>query len=71
MGTRWKRKLGRYLHSIDSVSPCEEKGTVFINLMKTGFDIILPAKDVKANHPPWITTEFKKLIESKQQTFHS
>lgn len=41
--------------------------------MKTGLHIILRAKDVEvhANHPPWITTEFKKLIESKQQAFHS
>jgi hypothetical protein len=32
----------------------------------------MPVKDTKvhANDPPWITAEFKKLIQSRQRAFH-
>ena len=33
----------------------------------------MPVKDIKlhANDPPWITAEFKKLIENRQRAFHN
>ena len=75
--TRRKSELGRYLCSInwsliETVLSCEDKNTLFVNLVRTGLDIIMPVKDTKvhANNPPWITAEFKKLIQSRQRAFH-
>ena len=33
----------------------------------------MPVKDIKvhANDPPWITAEFKKLIENTHRAFHN
>ena len=71
-----KYELGRYLSSIDwsilnEVGTCEAKSQFFTNLITTGVDIIMPLKQVKVhvNDPPWVTSDFTKLIKTRQEAF--
>ena len=71
-----KIELGTYLCSIDwsildSIDRCEDKLQLFLNLVKTGFDTIMPLKTVKrhVNDAPWINSELKELIILRQKAF--
>ena len=71
-----KRELGRYLASINwsvihSTERCEDKLNLFIDLVKIGFNTIMPLQSTKLhiNDAPWITTEFKELIRLRQRAF--
>ena len=71
-----KIELGRYLCSIDwsildSIDRCGDKLQLFLNLVKRGFDTIMPLKTVKfhVNDSPWITSELKELIIVRQKAF--
>ena len=71
-----RHELGRYLSStdwsfLDSVTGCESKLQLFLDLVKTGLDTIMPLKPVKlhVNDAPWITPEFKNLIKLRQKAY--
>ena len=71
-----RHELGRYLSSIDwsfldSVTGCESKFQLFLDLVKTGLDTIMPLKPVKlhVNDAPWISPEFKTLIKLRQKAY--
>ena len=71
-----KCELGRYLGSVDwstldSVSDCDIKLQMFNESVKIGLDTIMPLKTYKLHHndAPWVTAEFKTLIESQQHAF--
>ena len=68
-----KQELGRYLSSIDwsfveLVNGCENKLSLFLDLVRIGVDTIMPLKLVKVhiNDPPGVNGEFKKLIKLRQ-----
>ena len=51
---------------------CEQKLDLFQDVINTGLDRFLPTKTVKLHDKdkPWITPEFKKIIETRQKAFH-
>lgn len=71
-----KLELGRYLSSIDwsvldNNTNCNDKLRLFTDLLKTGFDAIMPFKSFRlhVNDAPWVTAEFKNLIKQRQAAF--
>ena len=71
-----KYELGRYLSSIhwpflEDVESCEVKLQLLVDLITVGVDTIMPLKRIKlhVNDPPWVTSDFKELIKSRQQAF--
>ena len=56
---------------MDSIDRWEDKLQLFLNLVKTGFDTIMPLKTVKIhlNDAPWITSELKEFIIPRQNSF--
>ena len=73
-----KAELGRYLSLIDwniigTASTCEEKYNLFSAIITTGMDILMPERKVKfhKNDAPWVTKEFKELINLRQRAFFS
>lgn len=71
-----KNELGRYLSScdwsiLDSLTNCDEKVTLFTDLIRIGLDCIMPLQTFKLhiNDQPWVTAEFKNLIKLRQRAF--
>lgn len=76
--TRGSRRaeLGRYLGLVywsvlDTLARCEDKLRVFLDLERIGMDIIMPLSSVKlyVKDMPWVTAEFKQLIEARNKAF--
>lgn len=72
-----KMSLGRYLGNVDwsimnSCSDCDGKLAVFEELVKIGFNHIMPEKTMKVypKDAPWISTKIKQLIRLRQRAFH-
>ena len=53
-------------------SSCEQKLELFQDIINAGLDCFFPAKTVKLHEKdkPWVTPEFKKIIEARQKAFH-
>ena len=51
---------------------CEQKLELFEDIINAGLDCFLPTKTVKLHEKdkPWVTPEFKKIIEARQKAFH-
>ena len=74
--TSKKLELGRYLCGIDwslveLANNCEEKLKLLTDFIKTGLDTIMPVKQsrVHVDDPPWVSPEFKHLINLRQRAF--
>ena len=52
---------------------CEQKLELFEDIINAGLDCFLPAKTVKLHEKdkPWLTPEFKKIIEIQNNKRHS
>ena len=53
---------------LNSVSTCEEKVSLFEEIVKTGLDHIIPlrSKTIHLSKPPWMNSTLKRLIRSRQ-----
>ena len=74
-----KAELGRYLNSIDwsclfaNAENCQDMLNVFLEVIKTGLDCLMPMKTVRVNTSdvPWMTQHLKCLISKRQKAFHT
>lgn len=69
-------EFGRYLSSVDwsileEVETCEAKSQILTDLITTAAYIIMSLMRVKirVNDPPWVTSDFKKLVKARQQPY--
>ena len=71
-----KRAFGNWLAGINwsnlfRANSCDHKLNIFYPVIKTGLDCLFPGKTVKLhdNDKPWVTANFKKIIEKRQRAF--
>ena len=71
-----KRAFGNWLAGINwsnlfHANSCDHKLDIFHTVIKTGLECFFPCKTVKLhdNDKPWVTTDFKKIIEKWQRAF--
>ena len=71
-----RRAFGKWLADINwnnlyRAESCEQKLDFFQTVINTGLDCFFPSKIVKLHDhdKPWVTVEFKKIIENRQKAF--
>lgn len=71
-----KNAFGKWLADINWIDlyragSCEHKLNIFQTVISTGLDIFFPSKTVKLHDhdKPWVTPEFKKIIQDRQRAF--
>ena len=71
-----RRAFGKWLADINwnnlyRAESCEQKLDFFQTVINTGLDCFFPSKIVKLHDhdKPWVTVEFKKIIENRQRAF--
>ena len=74
-----KSSVGRYLSNISWANllsddkSCEEKLTIFTDIIDLGLNILMPKKSVRVypTDRPWINAEIESLIQKRQKAFNS
>jgi hypothetical protein len=73
-----KNAVGRTLSAVDwscldNVVTCEEKVTIFNDIVVNTINTIMPitAKKIHINDAPWMTTKLRGLIKKRQKAFNN